>query len=128
MTVELIQFTGIFNSVRCCAFLCLTTNVTTQQFHTAPRSSHASRCEVICFLYYSLCFRGSCFNSCRQDLCFSLSFFWNASFFLFVMPLIPFLFIQTLLLGNIFTVFRRTALCRKKEKNKKKNQRIYALT
>ena len=56
------------------------------------------------FLYCSFCLRISSFSSFCTDLYSSLSFFWNASFFLLMMPLIL-LVIQGLLLGFCFTYF-----------------------
>ena len=60
------------------------------------------------FLYCSFSFWISSFSSFCTDLYSFLSFFWKASFFLFMILLIL-LVIQGLLFGNIFTVFCGTA-------------------
>ena len=56
------------------------------------------------FILYTVPLRISSFSSFCTDLYSSLSFFWNSSFFLLMMPLIL-LVILGLLLRNSFTVF-----------------------
>ena len=74
----------------------------THQLHTTPHSPHTIICEMT-FYFLFICsfpFQISSFSSFCTDLHSSWLFFWNASFFLFVILLIL-LVIQCLLLGNI---------------------------
>ena len=99
------QFIGFIGSVRWENFLLPFTYrlINFMPLHTLLILLLVKRLSTFC-LHCSFSFRISSFSSFCTDLYSSLSFFWNASFFRFMILLII-LVIQGLLFGNIFTVF-----------------------
>ena len=100
MIEELIQLIGFISSVHWGDFLYVT--VIYLLINSIPLHTHLILCEMT-FYFLFICsfpFQISSFSSFCTDLHSSWLFFWNASFFLFVILLIL-LVIQCLLLGNI---------------------------